>query len=184
MDILEDLVNNYNNRPHRSLNGRNPADVNHNNEALVWKEQYVDTARSKTKLVKKEKSGKRKSYKRYKFKIGDYIRLSHVRRPFQRDYQEKWTEELFIIKERKYRAGIPVYKITDYDKDPIEGTFYESELQKVNKDKDALWRVDKVLRKRTRKGKEEWFVSFMGWPKKFNMWLPRDNVEAINTSSE
>ena len=83
------------------------------------------------------------------------------------------------MSQRKYRSGIPVYKVTDYDKDPIEGTFYQSELQKVNKDKDDLWRVDKVLKKRKRKGQEEWFVSFMGWPKKFNMWLPKENIQAI-----
>ena len=179
-DILPDLVNNYNHRPHRSLNGRDPADINKDNEALVWKEQYVDTAQSKIKPTKKEgKPGKKKPLKRYKFKIGDYVRLSHLRRVFQRDYQEKWTEEIFIVKERRYRSGIPIYKVTDYAKDPIEGTFYESELQKVNKDKDTLWRVDKVLKKRKRQGKEEWLVSFVGWPKKFNMWLPRENVETI-----
>ena len=83
------------------------------------------------------------------------------------------------MSQRKYRSGIPVYKVTDYDKDPIEGTFYQSKLQKVNKDKDDLWRVNKVLKKRKRKGQEEWFVSFMGWPKKFNMWLPKENIQAM-----
>ena len=181
-DVLQNMVHNYNHRPHRSLNGRHPADIGKTNEAMVWKEQYVDTAESQKKPIKKEEEpekNKKTPRKRYKFKVGDYVRLSHLKRAFQRDYQEKWTEEIFIVKERKYRSGIPVYKVTDYDKDPIEGTFYESELQKVNKDKDNLWRVDKVLKKRKRHGKEEWFVSFMGWPKKFNMWLPRENVEAI-----
>ena len=133
---------------------------------------YIDTLKSKA-----EKS--RKTYKKFKFKPGDYVRLTHIKHPFQRDYQEKWTEEIFIIKQRFYRAGIPVYKVTDYAKDPIEGTFYQNELQKVNKNKDDLWKVHKVLKKRKRKGKEEVFVSFMGWPKKFNMWLPKEDVQNI-----
>lgn len=37
------------------------------------------------------------------------------------------------MKNRYYQQGIPVYLITDYDKDPIEGTFYQVELQKVIK---------------------------------------------------
>ena len=79
-----------------------------------------------------------------------------------------------------YRSGIPVYKVMDYDKESIQGTFYGNELQKVNKDKDNVWKVDKVLRKRTRKGQEEWYVSWVGWPKKFNMWIPKANVKDIN----
>ena len=176
-DILQDLVNNYNHQPHRSLNGKAPTEINTTNEALMWKEQYVDSLKPKI-IIKKEKKSL-KSGKRYKFKVGDYVRLSHMKHTFQRDYQEKWTEEIFIVSQRKYRSGIPVYKVTDYAKDPIDGTFYQSELQKVNKDKDTLWRVDKVMRKRTRRGKEEWYVSFVGWPKKFNMWLPKENVQAI-----
>jgi hypothetical protein len=179
-DILRDLVSNYNHSPHRSLNGRTPVEITKEVEAIVWKEQYIDTLKVKKKIkIKDEVQKHKKIGKRYKYKIGDYVRLSHLRQPFQRDYQEKWTEEIFIIKERKYRAGIPVYKVTDYDKDPVQGTFYQSELQKVNKDKDSLWRVDKIIKKRKRKGKEEWFVSFVGWPKKFNMWLPKENVQVV-----
>ena len=177
-DVLQDLVYNYNHSPHRSLNGRTPADINKENETKVWNELYIDTLIPKPKR-KKSSSKMRKSYKKYKFKKGDYVRITHLKHPFDRDYQEKWTEEIFIVQSRYYQHGIPRYSITDYNKDPIEGTFYQSELQKVNKDRDDLWRVDKVLKKRTRKGKQELFVSFMGWPKKFNMWLPAENVQDL-----
>ena len=176
-DILQDLVYNYNHSPHRSLNGRAPADINDANEAKVWNELYIDTLIPKPKIKREVK--KRKPYKKYKFKKGDFVRITHLKHPFDRDYQEKWTEEIFIIKSRYYRQGIPVYMLMDYDKDLIEGTFYQNELQKVNKDRDDLWRVDEVLKKRKRKGKEELYVSFMGWPKKSNMWLPAGNVHNL-----
>lgn len=169
--ILQDLVHNYNNRPHSSLNGRNPVDINAKNEAVIWKEQYVDSI----VLPKTLKA------KKYKHNIDDLVRLPHLKRPFQRDYDEKWTEEIFIVKSRKFRSGIPIYKVTDFDNDPIQGTFYENELQMVNKSRDDLWRVENVIKKRKVKGKEEWFVSFAGWPKKFNMWLPRENIFAYNS---
>ena len=39
--ILQDLVYNYNHRPHRSLGGKSPNDVNASNEATLWKHMYV-----------------------------------------------------------------------------------------------------------------------------------------------
>jgi hypothetical protein len=51
---------------------------------------------------------------------------------------EKWTEEVFIIRHRFLREGIPVYRIQDFEDGNIDGTFYQQELQKVNKDFDDL----------------------------------------------
>ena len=175
--VLQDLVYNYNHSPHRSLNGKTPADINKENETKVWNELYIDTLIPKPK--RKRSIKKRKPHKKYKFKKGDYVRITHIKHPFDRDYQEKWTEEIFIVKSRYYRQGIPIYTLTDYSKDAIEGTFYQNELQKVNKNRDDLWRVDQILKKRKRKGKEELYVSFVGWPKKFNMWLPAENFQNL-----
>ena len=169
--VLQNLVQNYNSRPHSSINNRHPVDINASNEATVWKEQYIDSINLKT--IKRTK--------KYKFDIGNLVRLPHLKRPFQRDYQEKWSEEVFVIKTRRFRSGIPIYKVEDFSNDSVQGTFYEHELQRVNKNKDDLWRVDDVIKKRKRKGKEEWFVSFIGWPKKFNMWLPKDNIIAYES---
>jgi hypothetical protein len=60
------------------------------------------------------------------------IRLSHLKKVFNRYYQEKWTEENFKVESRKLRQGIHVYKIVDYEDDPVQGTFYEPELQGCN----------------------------------------------------
>ena len=179
MKILQDLVYNYNHRPHRSLGGKNPPnDANASNEATLWKHMYADTLKPKPQRMRKHSQSK-KPYKKYKFKIGDYVRLTHIKHPFQRDHQGKWTEELFIIKQRFYRAGIPTYKVTDYAKDDIEGRFYQNELQKVNKNRDDLWRIDKVLKKRKQRGKEEVYISFVGWPKIYNMWIATDEIQDI-----
>lgn len=39
-----------------------------------------------------------------------------------------------------------MYKLKDLAGDPIEGTFYESELQKVIKSEDVSYRVEKYLK--------------------------------------
>jgi hypothetical protein len=77
---------------------------------------------------------------------------------------------------RYQRDGIPVYKIKDLADDPIDGTFYESELQKVTKSGDILYRVEKVLRKRKRGKTKEVYVKWDGWPSKFNSWIPESSL--------
>lgn len=98
INILQDLVKSYNKRPHRSLGGNAPANVNKENADEIRLESYLS---GKTKLdVNQSKTlGRSKEKKRakpfFKFKIGDDVRLSQLKHPFQRDYQQKWTEEFF-----------------------------------------------------------------------------------------
>lgn len=70
-----------------------------------------------------------------------------------------------------------MYKLKDLADDPIEGTFYESELLKVIKSGDILYRVEKVLRKRKQGKTKEVYVKWKGWPNKFNSWIPENFLE-------
>ena len=120
---------------------------------------------------------KRKRVKPFKFKVGDFVRFSSNRHTFQRDYQQKWTEEIFTIHAGYLRQGIPVYKPVDYDQEAIEGTFYQSELQRVCK--RDVFKVDKILKRRKRKGISEVCVSCLGYPKKFNSWIKETDLQAL-----
>ncbi|KAK3109103.1 hypothetical protein FSP39_023103 [Pinctada imbricata] len=173
LDVLQDLVRNYNNRPHRSLDGLSPSEMNQSNEAIMWKKMYIDILKPTENMKKKT------PVKRFKFKPGDFVRISSTKRTFQRDFEQKWTEEVFVISRRFMRQGIPVYKITDYDNDHIEGSFYESELQKVNKDRDDFWKIEKVLKKRKRGGENEVYVKWLGYPNKFNSWVNQRDIEDL-----
>lgn len=75
--------------------------------------------------------------------------------------------------------GIPMYKVKDFQNEPIKGNFYESELQKVQKDEDALWFIEKKLKKRKRNGVIQWLVKFEGWPNKYNQWIPEKDVKEV-----
>lgn len=180
INILQDLVKSYNKRPRRSLGGNAPANVNKENADEIRLESYLS---GKTKLdVNQSKTlGRSKEKKRakpfFKFKIGDDVRLSQLKHPFQRDYQQKWTEEFLKANERYKRGQIPVYKLKDLAGDPIEGTFYESELQKVIKSEDVSYRVEKILKRRRHGKTQEVYVKWEGWPKKFNSWIPESSLE-------
>lgn len=56
-----------------------------------------------------------------------------------------------------------MYTIKDFSNEFIKGKFYWSELQKVSKNEDSLWIIDKHIWKRSVNGKVEYLVSFEGW---------------------
>lgn len=163
VDQLQKLTTSYNNSFHRSIK-RKPSSVTKKDESKLWKELY----NLKKPILKKIK---------YKFNKGDIVRISKLRKTFQRYYSEHWTNELFIIKERSMKQYIPTYYITDYYGEEIEGLFYEEELQKVYVNEDTLYNIEKVLKERKINRKSESLVKWMGWPEKFNTWLPTKDLK-------
>ena len=130
VDQLQQFTQSYNNTYHRSIK-QSPATVSKKDENKLWEILYSS---KKLSLPKKLS---------YKFKIGDIVRISHIRKPFQRYYSEHWTNEVFYVKDRNMQEYIPVYTLTDYAKDPIKGIFYEPELQKVHVDENTVYNIEK-----------------------------------------
>ena len=65
------------------------------------------------------------------FSIGDHVRITKKKKVFDKGYTQRWTEEIFTIS--KIQLTIPVtYKITDYNGEDTQGSFYEQELQKTS----------------------------------------------------
>ncbi len=104
--------------------------------------------------------------------------MSKVKLRFEKGYLPNYTEEIFTIIARHARVP-PVYTLQDYGGDKIRGTFYEAELQKVTKGADAVYRIDKVLRRRKRNGKTEYFVRWKGYADKYNSWV--DSLQPPNS---
>jgi vacuolar-type H+-ATPase catalytic subunit A/Vma1 len=75
--------------------------------------------------------------------------------------------------------GIPMYKVKDFQNEPIKENFYESELQNVQKNEDALWFIEKKLKKRKRNGEIQWLVKFEGWLNKYNQCIPEKDVKDV-----
>jgi hypothetical protein len=165
VDVLASITDTYNNTIHRSIK-QTPASVSKRDEIKLWKLMYF----SKQPIPK---------IKKYKFNVDEVVRVSKLRETFQRYYSEHWTNELFIIKERSMKQYIPTYSLTDYAGEEIEGVFYESELQRVYVDENTTYNIEKVLRKRTRNGRKESLVRWMGWPKKFDSWILTKDITSF-----
>jgi hypothetical protein len=112
------------------------------------------------------------------------VRISHENAVFKRAYNEQFSKEIFKISQRFRMQGIPMYRVKDFSNESIKGNFYESELQKVDKNEDSLWVIDKKIRKRTVHGKVEYLVSFEGWPSKYNMWIPASDINDLKDTEQ
>ena len=165
IDVLQDMVHSYNHTVHRSL-GATPDSVTKDKEGESRLQQYL--LRKKQPVMSKSRP--------YRLKLGQTVRLSHVRNVFDREYSQKWTGELFKIKSRFRREGLPVYTLMDWENDVINGTFYEPELQAVDVDATTEYYIDKILKKRVRNKQREVLVQWLHWPKKYDSWIPETDV--------
>ena len=109
---------------------------------------------------------------RYKFKVGDTVRISHLQRAFQREYDERWTYEYFVVASRGKKQGIPYYTLEDVQGEEIKGTFNSAELTKIKVTEATNYRIEKVLRRR----KDQVFVQWKGWPQKYSSWIPKKDL--------
>ncbi|XP_078318974.1 uncharacterized protein LOC144620864 [Crassostrea virginica] len=65
--------------------------------------------------------------------IASHVRISHVKHAFEREFMEKYTGEIFTIKGRALKQDIPMYRLQDLGGEELVGSFYQAELQKVEK---------------------------------------------------
>ena len=153
IDVLNDMVRSYNNTYHRTI-GKSPSSVTKADESAMHNKMYGTEAAAEIKP---------------KLKSGDRVRISKIRRTFDKGYLPNWTEEVFTISEA-LRTNPPTYKLHDYFGEPIEGTFYEHEVQRVIK-VDDVFKIKKILNTRKRGGVKEHLVKWRGYPNKFNSWV-------------
>ena len=158
IDVLPDLVEDYNNTVHSSTKFTPVEASKKENELKVWRNLYPD--RYKTSRLNP------------KFSVGDMVRITKKKKVLEKGYTARWTEEIFTIKEIQETNPI-TYILEDLQGEEIKGTFYEPELQKTEQ---QIYRIEKVIEKE--KGRS--FVKWKGYPDKFNSWV--DNKDLIDLS--
>jgi hypothetical protein len=110
------------------------------------------------------------------YNIGDFVRVTKARNVFTKSYIAQWTTEIFVIRAVSHTSPI-TYKLKSQTEEPIKGSYYKAELQKVqNKE---FFEIDKILDKRIKNGKKEILVSWVGYPDTENMWIPSSNTKRI-----
>ena len=186
---LEDLpivTKTYNNSYHSSIK-MTPLEATKADTTTVWDNQYLGEEIDEEAFFNPppQPNPRRKDAPfRYKFSVGDTVRVTRMQGKFDKEYDTKWTHELFTIAARSEHGGIPRYtlmtwKDKDGKRDLVEGDFYEGELQSVDIEHDPLFRIENVVREEVRNGQRMSLVKYLGWPARYNLWIPSANVRDI-----
>ena len=156
-DILPQLIHEYNTTYHRSLKMTPEEARKRENRMRVIKLQTWDRSPEKPK-----------------FKVGDRVRISVIKRLFTKEATANWSEEIFQIYEVNKGTQPITYKLQDLAGEVIEGAFYKEQLQKTDQ---QIYRIDRVYRKRVKKdGTKEFYVKWSGYQNKFNQWIPEEDI--------
>lgn len=152
IDIISGLVQDYNNTKHRTIKMR-PNQVSEKNAKTLLNTVYSHI----------------KKFRRGKFRVGTYVRISKNRHIFDKGYTPNWTTEIFSI--AKVQKTNPVtYLLNDYQNNPIKGGFYDAELQKVKYPDTYL--VEKIIRKKD----GQLYVKWLGMDTTHNSWITEKDM--------
>ena len=121
-DVLDDIVNKYNNTVHRTIKMK-PIDVTVDSHADYNKDF---------------------NNKDPKFKVGDHVRISKYKNIFAKGCTPNWSDKVFVVSKIKNRVPW-TYFVNDLNREKIIGRFYEKELQKTNQNE---YRIEKVLKRK------------------------------------
>lgn len=113
LKLLPGLVEEYNNRVHRTI-GMTPIEGS-KKENEEW--------------IKENVFSEQLSNKKAKLHVGDFVRIYKYKSTFEKGYIGRWTAEVFKVVEVLPTNPI-TYNIADSDGEVIKGGFYEQELLK------------------------------------------------------
>ena len=142
-DVLDDIVNKYNNTVHRTIKIK---------PMVIKDDTYVDSVELHSKKEVNDKDPK--------FKVGDRVRISKYKNIFAKGYMPNWPEEVFIVS--KIKNTVPwTYVINDLNGEEITGTFYEKKLQKTNQKE---FNIEKVIKRKS----DKLYVNWKGYNSSFD----------------
>ena len=161
---IQNIAKSYNNTKHSSIKMR-PVEVEEWNADLVHARLYP------TKIARVQP----------KFKKNDMVRISLILGSFTKAYEGVFSKQTFLIASDAFypqKGHLPMYKLIDsYDKTEIPGSFYEAELQKINKKlfkhKKNMEYDIKVIETKGKLSK----IHYVGWSKNHDVWIKTASIK-------
>ena len=158
--IIQDLFGAYNHSRHRSI-GMAPADLQKQDVNRLWVRlfEHKDT------------------HLKPKIPQGAMVQASSHKTLFDKGNMSIWTNEHFIVSQAippKRGTKRRVYKLMDYNDEPVKGSWYPEEQHKIS---DIQYLIEKVLWRRTLPdGTKELFVRWKVWAEKNNSWIKEQRL--------
>ena len=113
-DVLDKIVNEYNNTYHNTIRMTPVEGSKKENESDIRERVFTEE----------------KCTNKAKYKIGDRVRITKYKKTFEKGYSAGWTTEIFVI-DNVLNTNPVTYVIRDLNGEIIKGSFYENELQKT-----------------------------------------------------
>ena len=114
INAINQVVENYNSTPHSS-HGLSPLDVSDENRDIVYKKLYPN--KNLTTICKLNQ--------------GDKVRILKEKTEFEKAYTQKWSDEIYTIRQVRQSGGVCWYKIQDHNRDILRGIWYYYQLNLV-----------------------------------------------------
>ena len=106
--------------------------------------------------------------------MNDTVHVSRYPSLFLKSCTPNFSQEYFFV-DKVENTSPRVYKLRDLAGEKIEGTFYEEEMQKIKVDSKKSYKIQAVLARKN----NQVLVKYLGWPNKFNEWVPKDRLSKI-----
>lgn len=164
IDVLDKVLHSYNESVHRST-GFAPNRVTPELEPLIFKKLYSFNPVTQ-----------------FPFQVNDQVRITKTKKTFRRGYLPNWTPETFTVYKR-FSTNPPTFLLKDLSGEIITGRFYGHELQKVIKDRDSYWRIERILKTRGSGENKEYLVRWQGFSPKFDSYVKAKWMTHFPTST-
>jgi hypothetical protein len=164
-NIIEDLISAYNNTKHRSIK-MTPVQAIDTKPEILFKNVYGVEDRNELFKMK---------YKN-KLKIGDTVRKKYELGVFDKSYYPNWTDQTFKVSADTDQPVKPVYKLKDETNKVLENRVYPEQVQKIT---ENIYRVEKIIKKRTFQGKRQVYVKWLNYPNTYNTWIDENEIQKL-----
>ena len=174
VEYLGQVVKNLNLTPNNAIGGVKPSEINSpvddvkiDAAAKPWQPPPVAKLRSNDEKYKANVKN---------LQVGDHVYADFESKLFDKSFDLQ-RGQMFQISRILASEEPPIFYLADLKGAAVPGTFYKQQLHKVAAPKpDEIWKIGDVLKTEKRKGKKWHFVSYLGYPKKFNEWIPAHHM--------
>ena len=163
--ILKKATEIYHNRFHHTIK-MSPTEA----------EKEINQSKIRNIYIKKYRKADEKK-KNAKFKEGDTVRISTIRKIFDRGYQQNFTTEVWKIHKILNNLPLPRYIVKDENDEILDSILNENEL--IHYIPSGIYEIEKILDTRWRNKRKEYLIRWLHYSKDFDSWIPAKSLESV-----